>query len=853
MSDYQRYWGGESTSTGYIKPLSASTFKELVEKYVNIPIPINLTRKAFLVKPKPERDVIKNVPYLTSVSFKSGTTHRCDENAEALELVCFDLDGGIEAKQFAESPETLIEHLWPFNFAAYHTSNSVSGEPRLRIIVDVRSCDLAFHKRIVRYLMSRLGLPADFKGYRETTVKSQPAYRPVCFIGEDLTSPVLASRTDGHSLDVRDLPEPTTEEKSFENRSYAWTGPEGEDLGLQYLPLVGITVEDIDPVLRSISPDIKYGPWLKCCMALRHQFRDEESARSAYDLFEDWSSEGSTYENEGNNTPYAKWSSARPDTSGKAPVTIKTLFKMALEHGWVPTKLATKVKQGVLDWIKDCEDGDLLQEEGATRIAELPFKNDMVEESLVVALRERILKLSNVRIDKATIKRQVGNARRKTKEEERSGELEGWLRPICFITTQNVFRNVVNGVEYTPAGFDNTFSEFLMPSDAESEQARTGKPLVLPVNHALNVRKIRKVDGVTYDPTNAADEPFFDFEGRSYLNEYRLSTLPVIDVANSPKAGKWIKRLLSIVIGHPEHEKIMLDWMAFQIQFPGRKVRWLPIIQGVQGCGKGTIIDVLSAAMGPLNVNIIPPGAMASDFNSWRAGSQLVVFEELRSPGKNSAEIYNKIKDAITNNRVSVNEKFKNPRVVKNTTNFVGLTNYRNPMHIDLDDRRCFVVFSALQGKNQKEGLKQTLFDPLHTSLIPDFPGAIRHYLMNHQISESFDPDGDAPDTQHRRAIIEGSKNPLMLKIEDLISNEEYPLIGKDVIHLTQLEALTEHESRNNFRPTHYLGIMGFVRHGDSTVTIDGMRTQIWVHQEHYVDGVMAAEEILSGRVTDSL
>jgi len=849
MSDHQKYWGGSTTSNATIRPLAAENFKEFLEKYINIPVPIQLSREDFRSRPERERNAIKAGPYVTAVSFKLGTSHRCDDNAESLELICFDLDGGIEAKQFAESPETLIEHLWPFNFAVYHTSNSTPENPRLRIIVDVKSCDLAHHKRIVRYLMMRLGLPKDFKGYRETTVLSQPAYRPVSFLGEDSHSPVIASRTEGYPLDVVDLPEMSEDEVEEAERTYAWRGESSEETSLQYLPLMGITVEDIEPVLRSIPPDITYGPWTRVISSLIHQFRDTDSARAAFELFDDWSSGSDKYKE---NEPYAKWKSFTPEPKGKAPVTIRTLFMMAQEHGWVPTKLATKVKQGVLEWIAECEDGNVLQEEGATRIAELPFKNDMVEEALVIALRDRIKTLSGTRIDKATIKRQVNNVRRKTKEEESSGELEGWLRPIYFITSQNVFRNAMNGVEYSPAGFDNTFSEFLMPKDGESEQARSGKPAVLPVNHALNVRKIPKVDGVTYDPRFGAADPVFNFEGRSYLNEYRLSSVPTMDAVNSKMAGKWIRKLLKSLIGNAEHERLILDFISFIVQFPGIKIRWAPIIQSCQGAGKGTLGDILSAAIGVTNVNIIAPGAMSSDFNSWRAGCQVVIFDELLSPGQNRAEVANKIKDAITNDRVSLNQKFKDPRVVINLVNFVAFTNFKNSIHIEESDRRFFVIYSPLQFKHQITPLGY-LFDACH-NMVANFPGAIRHYLMNHEISEDFPVNGPAPDTKYRRQMVETSKNHLLIKSEQLIADPDFLMIGEDVISMAHLNALTEHEARNNAKVEIYLSSLGYVAYEEGKMfNIDGMRTQIWVHLENYIEGILGADEILLSRIQKDL
>ena len=836
------YFGGSKVRDGIVRRLQANNFKEVVERYFNVPIQFPMTRTDFLAHP--DRDTIKDVPYIVPCTYPFEEGKRENSTADKLTLVILDLDEGAFVKDFFEAPETVSEALYPYNHIVYCTAKHTTDSPRLRIIVPVLPCDVKVHKRLVAHIAKRLGIPFDFKGHRESNVLSQPAYRPMQFQGEEFTA-VISTRTSGQSLDPADAPE--IDAKESDDRTYACEFDEGA-VSLAYLPIHGLKMSDIREPLFAVDADCNYRVWTEIASSLRHQFTDEDDAREAYEVFDEWSAQGTKYK--GDKETFGKWRSFKPHATGRNPITIRTLFKHAMDSGWENTKIATKVKQGIVEWMNACTDGDLLMHEGAKRISQLPFKNEMVEEALVVALRKRVQELCGTLIDKATIKRQVNNARFKAKAEENSVELESWLRPICFITSRNTFQNVANGVEYSPPAFDNTFSEFLMPTDADSEMAKAGRPSILPVHHALNVRKIKKVDGVTYDPRHGGEEPFFRFEGKDYLNEYRISSAPreLPEFEKEAKAA-W-RKLLGHLIAHSYHEQLLTDFIAYVIQHPGEKIRWAAIIQSCQGAGKGTVGDIIIAALGPPNVNIIAPGAMSSDFNSWRYGSQVVIFDELKSPGHNKQEVSNKLKDAITNTRVSLNQKNRDPRVIINVTNFIAFTNFKDCIHVEDSDRRYFFVESPLQYKHQLQGPHVTkIFDDVH-SLIETKPGAFRSFFMNHKISEDFPVNGPAPETDFRREIIQESKNPLHLAIEALVENPSIPTITSDVIFEEDLFVLTEKERRNNNKPSHYLRMMGYERwNAGEKFTINGKRGGVWVHGYRYAPETGDPVDLLTQQV----
>ncbi len=837
------YYGGHSAFDGKIHPLKATSFKDLVDRYFNMPVPIQITRAEFHAKPIEEQKRIKDGPFITPCVFKEGETSRNDANAESLVLLFLDIDPAEGDERYVHdlfsAPEVVAEQLHPFNFVMYTTASHTDANPRLKICVELSQMPLECRYAGVAHLCHVIGLPRDFKGARESKVASQPQYRPVTFIGDE-HSAILCSRTHGRAMDQLDIPAETVNE---EDRRYAYQG-NSDETSIAYLPIVDLKPEDIREPLYAISPDCGYRVWTEVASALRHQFRDEEEAEEAYFMFDEWSSGGEKYVS-GEDT-FGKWRSFKPDATGKTPITIRSVFHYASQEGWKPSVLLTKVKTNIAEWIAKCEDPNELLEQGAARIAAMPFKNELVEEDLVLTLQARIKALSGKTLEKTTIRKQIRDTRFIKRREEQS-DVPGWLRPMCFVAPRNEFHNVTTGIIYSPAAFDNTFSRFLMPKD-DTDLAKTGKPLVLPTSFALNVLKIRTVDGITYDPRQGGAEPFFSYKGLEYLNRYRLSSVPAEDPENAEKAGKWFRKLLKTVIDDAEYERTILDFCAYCIQYPGEKIRWAPLLQSAQGAGKSTIFEILGAAMGEENMMIVNSSAMASSFNDWRGNNQFTLFEEIMTPGHNRGEVANSVKDAITNTRVTLNQKFKDVVVIENVTNYAALTNHHNGLFVEDSDRRYMPIKSPLQTKEQVMALTGTGFFEHIYAIKNRAPGAFRSFFLAHKISADFPVNGPAPFTRFRKELIDDSKNQVQLEIEDLIEGGDL-LIGDDVIHYNHLVNKVVRTHQNAHRPSHYLQLLGYMPYMEGVkFMIEGERTPIWVHRVNYDTDFGLAENILRER-----
>ncbi len=850
MSSHPGFWGGSSVLTGKARRLSATSFREVVERYVNLPVAFPMTRDEFRSLDEKERNAKKDSAFITACAFVGeNEAVRNDANATHTVASILDLDEGDFVKDFDEHPETIAEHLYPFSFVCWRTASWTKENPRLKIMVDVAPCHPSNHRRIRDFLASRLGIPSDFKGVRESGVISQPQYRPLQFRGEDFTA-VIASRTTGIPVHLSDLPELEIEEEELINgRTYACDPNEAEDefFGLAYLPVAGLKPADISEALNAIDPDCDYKTWIEVAAAMRHQFTEEEDAHEVYEMFVEWSSRGVKFA--GRRDCWAKWKSFRPYAKGRAPISVRTLYKHAMTAGWDNVKVAKKISQTITEWFAECQSVEDLMLEGAKRIAAVPFRNDAVEEALIIAWRKRIVALGGENIDKATLKKQLTRVRREdkqAKQDARGADLPTWLRPQVYVATSDTFNNLGNGIALKPAAFDRMFAMHLMPK--EGEIPANGVPIMQPSAYALNMHKILRVEETRYDPTQKEDEKIFECKetGRLLLNTYDFNTLPVPDPEFAPVAEKLIRQAVSVLAKEEFIRELLLDYLALQVQFPGRKIPWSFLFQSAPGVGKGTLGEIIEAVLGPSNVKIVSPTMMSASFNEWAVGSAFAVFNEVHIPGERRDQVMNAIKPLISDPTIAISLKHRDGQCrVKNVTNYIAFTNEKTATHLAAEDRRWCIVFSYYQTRAQVLALQATgHFDQIRWLTTPAGASALRYFLMKRVISEDFPLTGHAPDTAYRSEVVMQSKNTLQIAIEDCIEDGDEPLISAEVIHDGRLkEKLCPRNPREASLLTRYLSLIGYERTGQR-IMLEGSRGHLWTHTERWTNGKNPIEHL---------
>ena len=227
--------------------------------------------------------------------------------------------------------------------------------------------------------------------------------------------------------------------------------------------------------------------------------------------------------------------------------------------------------------------------------------------------------------------------------------------------------------------------------------------------------------------------------------------------------------------------KIIEQWIAYNIQEPGIKIKWaLVLVSEVEGVGKGLLARILSRILGYENVNENANYKhLTNTHNTLLIGTQVLVLNEVSlGDFKSKAEGTNTLKNFVADPFYSCN--FKNKPMVKlpNLTNFMLFSN--DPRVLSINDGARRYYFCNIK-KTEEEIIKKTnegFFDKAWNFVDSDEgAAALIHYFKNEVIIE--DPtifQKRAPQTNDLKELIEQSKHPVIKKLE-------YDLNRPDEIH----------------------------------------------------------------------
>jgi hypothetical protein len=261
----------------------------------------------------------------------------------------------------------------------------------------------------------------------------------------------------------------------------------------------------------------------------------------------------------------------------------------------------------------------------------------------------------------------------------------------------------------------------------------------------LDLFRIPTPDKIIYLP---AAEDLFELNGIECVNEYNKNSPPDVPASLSAgdlKAIQIVQAHLSMILIEQHAVEIMLSWMAYCVQNPGSKIRWAPLIKGIEGDGKSVLGNLMMGVMGMANVGIVSPSVLATGFTSWAAGRCVNVLEEIRMVGHNRHDVLNTIKPYITNDQVTIHPKGINEYVAPNTVNYIAFTNHHDALPLEDTDRRWWVQFTPFN--DQHELLKvadSDYFSNLFNAIKDHSPG-LRKWLLEYQLSPLFNPKGQAP------------------------------------------------------------------------------------------------------------
>lgn len=220
--------------------------------------------------------------------------------------------------------------------------------------------------------------------------------------------------------------------------------------------------------------------------------------------------------------------------------------------------------------------------------------------------------------------------------------------------------------------------------------------------------------------------------------------------------------------------KNVIDWLAWNLQNPGIKGNWQMLWFSIrEGVGKDTVLSPVRFAMGGHNCTDVSPQQLESQFNEYLLnGTCLVVLQELDIGDKQKVANDLKVLCADTSApTISVNVKNKTIIEAANTFGLISLTNNRNPIYINKNDRRHHMieVNSRRISDSDWPGGEKGFFTAIRQYYASGGLQVIGDFLYSRDIS-GFDPHNLPPATEYKETAISMSMTNYEMVIDHVLN-----------------------------------------------------------------------------------
>lgn len=337
-----------------------------------------------------------------------------------------------------------------------------------------------------------------------------------------------------------------------------------------------------------------------------------------------------------------------------------------------------------------------------------------------------------------------------------------------FLAGRAAFRNIHTGAEVKLGAFDLMHQRHVPMMDTTPAGDALKKPReVAPSDYLVGYGLGKVVHDTMYLPSQ--DGVVIGLDGVDYLNSYLARYVPA---ASDAWLGHWAvdvwQQHLEMIL--PTDWNLLLVWLAYNVQNPGKKVLWAPIVKGTQGDGKTTISKMLGAVMGSRNVKVVSTESLFSDFTGYAEGACVAFLEEIRVKGHNRHDAMNKLKPLVTNEVIEVVRKGQDGRNVPNVTNYMAFTNFEDALVIDANDRRWGVFFTRFADREAlaAAGVNAEYWNRLHRA-VEDHADVLRAWLLGVDTSD-FDPKAAPPITAAKAAMIASSISTEAASLQEVVS-----------------------------------------------------------------------------------
>lgn len=256
------------------------------------------------------------------------------------------------------------------------------------------------------------------------------------------------------------------------------------------------------------------------------------------------------------------------------------------------------------------------------------------------------------------------------------------------------------------------------------------------------------------------------------------------DTARDADVQPWLE-LAETLVPDDYERNTLLDWLAWQIQRPGDKCSWHPILWGEQGIGKDTLLVPLMRGLGS-NAATLEASALQEVYTDWAQNRSLVVIEEVHTFERRS--VMDKLKPllAAPPEKINIRKMYMAPWSVPNLVNCFFLSNHPDALSLERSDRRLLVLASPAQQGDMDAAFFTSLYKWFDE---PDAAGLtgcgkVCAWLGQRDLA-GFNAKGNAPRTEAKREMQGLSLGVVESEIEEAVAAGDGPF-ARDLVTLEE-------------------------------------------------------------------
>lgn len=314
------------------------------------------------------------------------------------------------------------------------------------------------------------------------------------------------------------------------------------------------------------------------------------------------------------------------------------------------------------------------------------------------------------------------------------------------------------------------------------------------------VWSIPKVDHMRFLPTLPAGEIVTDVLGRKGVNTY---VKPNIDMV--PGDVSAFLNHIAAIIPDPADQRVLFDWMAHVVRYPGFKIPWAPVIQSAEGIGKGVIKLAMTYAIGAPYVHF-PDAQQLGDsggkFNGWMRNKVFILADEIKVDEKR--HMVEVLKPLISEELIEVQSKGVDQEMEDNPSNWGFFTNYKDAVPVSRNGRRYAIFYSPIQSEDDlmARGMDDLYMKQLFAWLKGDGQKHVAHWLHNYEIERGSIPMR-APKTTSWAEAVQISRSPIERTISEAVEANAPGFAGGWVSEIAAMKRIRDTGATKGNVPPH--------------------------------------------------